>query len=1290
MHRSGTSLVARLLNLCGVYLGPEDRLSPARPDNPEGFWENIDFVGVNDGILDQLNGSWDFPPQAEPGWQNKRELDPFKRQAEGFLLEFSDQPLWGWKDPRNSLTLPFWKSVIPQLKIVACLRHPFEVAKSLQARGYSSYRFGYNLWLAYNQGFLKETSPQERVVTHYENLLSDPVAELSRLTAKLGLTTQAEVIQEACKAVSVSLHRSRITEAELLKNNVPADAWELYDKLCREAQFTAPLDSSDNKSRYFSSGFYKDEGGNRWMGPSGRISIPPAQTPAKVSFELRCGKDSYYRQFPLHVFIYQNGEPALNEVFQESNQLRKIEFDVDKSHTPVTIGLACSNYFVPKDLGLREDARKLSLTFSGLSIEPKNKKDLEDKMVFDTTWPAELTELLHDIEVKYSSKDFTAAEELSRQALDLIPDDPQLIVTHGNILLTIGEIEAARREFTKATVLAPDYAPAHSNLAAVLIHQGNNAEAEKSLLKALELCPSDTDVLKVLAHLYFSQQRYWDAIEIYNELLAIDPDSIEVLIASGNCFYGAGDLLSAQQAYERALIFDPNHAVALQNLEFVMKSQAAGKQASSTPVGGVDDKQPRLSFSTGFYQEGPEWFWMGRKGEITIPANPAPIDITFELSCSESEYYNQFPFTVEILSDGQNDSVSRFDAGDQMRLVKLHFEKSERDHIVQLKSSSFFIPALAQKNNDTRELSVYLCHIKVQSSNGRHYAVGSTPKAAAREEKKDNRGVKGCTYCQYDASTLKPLNEQTSSRIKESGLLEFDFIGKSVLDIGCNLGLFSLIAAQRGARKVTGIDVTEEFITASNEALQTFWNNLDEEQHGNIDVSFQRANFSDLDPARFRSDVVLCYEVIHWLTAQGIPLSESIRKLKAITAQDLLLETPWDVGEPSIIQGTKLTKEQYDAETIFRELLKNFGYVRIICFTTYMGDPKAKRVLIHASNSPAQSMSDHGFGAVEEVQPPAWGQKNIHILKESSSGRAYVYKLLSKARQFTGTPPQLVDQLCDALSRYTPSLLAPIPTEAGYLIRYGDETAMLFPWIGPLDSRPAWHLDIHDHLSFLAKLNNELGRIPKSLIAELLHTPFKQSFNDKKYQTKLEACRPLLGQELFDKCQSLLSGKDDWFDEDCYQKLIHGDMNSSNLLRSEDGQLVAVDLDCMQVANDYTDFIYIVATSGVEDHEMAGLVEFYKNQLMNLEGSLNYNTALFGVDAVLTWLAEIIRLSYNLSASARSYQGGYRNTETLKSVFSELSSLNPLLYKAVTQQLPAFCNGLNSLVNHVLSTNKTA
>ena len=51
MHRSGTSLVARLLNLTGVYLGPEERMIPPKPDNPTGFWENLDFVHLNDQIL---------------------------------------------------------------------------------------------------------------------------------------------------------------------------------------------------------------------------------------------------------------------------------------------------------------------------------------------------------------------------------------------------------------------------------------------------------------------------------------------------------------------------------------------------------------------------------------------------------------------------------------------------------------------------------------------------------------------------------------------------------------------------------------------------------------------------------------------------------------------------------------------------------------------------------------------------------------------------------------------------------------------------------------------------------------------------------------------------------------------------------------------------------------------------------------------------------------------------------------------------------------------------------------
>ena len=62
-HRSGTSMVMRLLHECGLYLGAESDLMPAQADNPDGFWEHLRFVKLNDEILNSLGGAWDLPPK---------------------------------------------------------------------------------------------------------------------------------------------------------------------------------------------------------------------------------------------------------------------------------------------------------------------------------------------------------------------------------------------------------------------------------------------------------------------------------------------------------------------------------------------------------------------------------------------------------------------------------------------------------------------------------------------------------------------------------------------------------------------------------------------------------------------------------------------------------------------------------------------------------------------------------------------------------------------------------------------------------------------------------------------------------------------------------------------------------------------------------------------------------------------------------------------------------------------------------------------------------------------------
>src|SRR5215475_14037560 len=88
MHRSGTSMVARLLNLCGVYLGPDAELSAAASDNEAGFWENPRFVKLNEDALSLLGGGWDLAPDAVEGWESRDDLIKLQQDAADLIDRF--------------------------------------------------------------------------------------------------------------------------------------------------------------------------------------------------------------------------------------------------------------------------------------------------------------------------------------------------------------------------------------------------------------------------------------------------------------------------------------------------------------------------------------------------------------------------------------------------------------------------------------------------------------------------------------------------------------------------------------------------------------------------------------------------------------------------------------------------------------------------------------------------------------------------------------------------------------------------------------------------------------------------------------------------------------------------------------------------------------------------------------------------------------------------------------------------------------------------------------------------
>jgi Sulfotransferase family len=208
MHRSGTSVVARMLNLLGVSLGPEDGLLAPAPRNPAGFWENSCVVEVNDELLDVLGGNATTPPVLADGWERAAELDALRKRAAAVLASVSDGArIVALKDPRLSLTLPFWRTVTPVAHVVHCLRDPVEAAPSLSRWNPVDVEAAGEVWLRYVAGACRAG---EQVLVTYEDVLSRPKEVARRLAAELDLPEPtADQLHAVDAFVDARLHRFR-------------------------------------------------------------------------------------------------------------------------------------------------------------------------------------------------------------------------------------------------------------------------------------------------------------------------------------------------------------------------------------------------------------------------------------------------------------------------------------------------------------------------------------------------------------------------------------------------------------------------------------------------------------------------------------------------------------------------------------------------------------------------------------------------------------------------------------------------------------------------------------------------------------------------------------------------------------------------------------------------------------------------------------------------------------------------------------------------------------------------
>ena len=225
MHRSGTSLLARILNICGCDL-PKTLMEP-NPSNKTGHWESEKLKILNDDILASAGSSWDDWDSFNPQWYASPVADGFRERALTILEgEFGDSRLFVLKDPRICRILPFWIEMVrahdAEPFVVSPIRNPLDVAASLKARDGIDPPVGHLLWLRHVLDAEATTRKIKRAWVRYDAFLSRSHAIAYALGDAIGVSWPRSISSEAQieidEFVSRELRHHRSDDRELLEN----------------------------------------------------------------------------------------------------------------------------------------------------------------------------------------------------------------------------------------------------------------------------------------------------------------------------------------------------------------------------------------------------------------------------------------------------------------------------------------------------------------------------------------------------------------------------------------------------------------------------------------------------------------------------------------------------------------------------------------------------------------------------------------------------------------------------------------------------------------------------------------------------------------------------------------------------------------------------------------------------------------------------------------------------------------------------------------------------------------
>lgn len=237
MHRSGTTMITKMLESLGLFVGAEKEINH----------EALFFWKINNWIFDIHTATPEKPYNLRYTNPECRKiihesLDYFAQSGKrkyylgGLTSRYKnikevDVP-FGWKDPKNTFTIDFWKHVFPNPKIIHIYRNPIDSVSSYIERDlalknrfewnwkkklkrdwlisnkfHENFRLynlneGYDLWEEYvSKALSLKDEFEQYTAVRYEDFLEQPKEKLKQLACFSGLNPSDEQLNAAIAGI---------------------------------------------------------------------------------------------------------------------------------------------------------------------------------------------------------------------------------------------------------------------------------------------------------------------------------------------------------------------------------------------------------------------------------------------------------------------------------------------------------------------------------------------------------------------------------------------------------------------------------------------------------------------------------------------------------------------------------------------------------------------------------------------------------------------------------------------------------------------------------------------------------------------------------------------------------------------------------------------------------------------------------------------------------------------------------------------------------------------------------